>query len=80
MNKKYYVVCNSFFGVPKNKYTTYIITQNNCITFAVAMLNRSGIWYEKGTLKTTADDDWNYISLHKNKVEITKEQWLRIFK
>jgi len=42
-NKKYYVVFNSFFGTPKNKYTTYIIVQNGCITFAVAVLNTSGL-------------------------------------
>ena len=79
MNKSYYAVFNSFFGVPKNKYTTYIIVQNSCITFAVAVLNVSGIWCEKGVLETTANHTWNYQSLHKNKVKITKEQWLKIF-
>ena len=43
------------------------------------MLNTSGLWYEKGILETTANHTWNYQSLHENKVEITKEQWLKIF-
>ena len=78
-NKKYYVVFNSFFGTPKNKYTTYIIVQNSCITFAVAVLNTSGLWYEKGTLETISSYTWNYQSLHENKVKITKKQWMKIF-